>query len=373
MSLLNDALRKKNNEDKIKDNPQIVPPPLPKSNNKGLKIARIVGLLLICGIFVIGVWYLWGSLYAQENHPQVITSVPQNTPLNTEVDESDPVGTKTATFEGKIEINSQPPKPLRDISPLPDPAEIKPIKKIHQAAKKTPAPKIALPPSPMKAAKKPPRVQKKLIKKSTKVKAKPKTSNHVARFLQKAMRYHRQGKLSQAIQMYQQVLMVDPHHQKASFNLASAYIQSQAYSQARSLLKKLRLQDPLNPDIYLNLAIVEIGMGKPAEALPLLERASGLVKEPQFGIYFHRAAALSRLGRLEEARRFYKKSEALNPRHPTLIFNLAVLCDKLEKFDEAVDYYQTFLQTSGKLPDNEKKNIEARVRSLNAFLASKQS
>jgi tetratricopeptide (TPR) repeat protein len=167
--------------------------------------------------------------------------------------------------------------------------------------------------------------------------------------------------------------MVDPHHQKASFNLASAYIQSQAYSQARSLLKKLRLQDPLNPDIYLNLAIVEIGMGKPAEALPLLERASGLVKEPQFGIYFHRAAALSRLGRLEEARRFYKKSEALNPRHPTLIFNLAVLCDKLEKFDEAVDYYQTFLQTSGKLPDNEKKNIEARVRSLNAFLASKQS
>ena len=370
MSLLNDALRKKNSEDKKNNNNQMVPPPLPSRDAKAIKPSHIVGLLLICGVFVFGGWYLWDSFGAQENSPRVAKILTQQI----ELDESKPDVTKVASYNEGIEYKSKPPEPLRDISPLPEPAETKPIKEVNQTAKKSPDPKkIVLPPSPMKAAKKPRRVQKKSLKKAPKLKTAPKSPNQVVRFLQKALRYHRQGKLRQAIQMYQQVLVVEPNHQKASFNLASAYIQTEAYAKAYSLLIKLKSRDPLNPDILLNLAIVEIGMGKPAMALPLLERASKHVKQPQFGIYFHRAAALSRLGRLEEARSFYKKSETLNPRHPTLIFNLAVLCDKLQKYDEAVGYYQTFLQSSEKLPEHEKKNIEERVRSLNAFLAAKQS
>ncbi|MBT8369348.1 MAG: tetratricopeptide repeat protein [Deltaproteobacteria bacterium] len=369
MSLLNDALRKKNSEDQKKDNPQRVPPPLPARAAKRLRISRIVGLLLIGGIFVIGVWYVWGSLYPQEKSALTAARVPQNI----EIDTSNPIAKNSAYYPKEPEYKTKAPEPIREITPLPDPAASKPVQKVKQTAKKNPVPKIVLPPSALKAEKKPPKVPKKSIKKSAKSKIKSQPSNQVDLFLHKALGYHRQGQISQAIQMYQQVLMVDPNQQKAAFNLASAYIQLEAYSEAYTLLKKLKVRDPLNPDVLLNLAIVEIGLGKPAEALILLERASQHIEEPQFGIYFHRAAALSRLGRLEEARSFYKKSEKLNPRHLTLIFNLAVLCDKLRKYDEAVDYYQTFLQSQEKLSDPEKKNIEARVRSLNAFLAAKQS
>ena len=369
MSLLNDALRKKDSEDNKKDNPQKVPPPLPPRKPQNMRVSRMAGLLLILGIFVIGAWYWWGSLYAQEELLRTAEVAPQNI----ELVNSAPIAKHNAVYQENTEFESkQPPKPIGEITPLADPVEAKPEKNSNQTAKKNPDTKIKLPTSVLKVAK-PPR-KKPITTSRKKVKSKKKSAppNQVGLFLDKALRYHRQGKIGQAIEMYQQVLMVDPVHRKATFNLASAYIQLEAYSEAYPLMKKLRVRDPLNPEILLNLAIVEIGLGKPAEALLLLERATEDVAEPQFGIYFHRAAALSRLGRLEEARSFYKKSEELNPRHPTLIFNLAVLCDKLQKYDEAVDYYQTFLQSTEKLTSPEKKNIEARVRSLNAFLAAQQ-
>jgi tetratricopeptide (TPR) repeat protein len=173
--------------------------------------------------------------------------------------------------------------------------------------------------------------------------------------------------------MYQQVLKVRPDHQEALFNLASAYIQLAAYSEAFPLLKKLRSYDKDNLDVLINLAIVQIGMGNPAEALHLLDLAAKHYAHPKFEIYFHRAAALSRLGHLEEAMLSYKTAEELNPNHPNLNFNLAVLCDKLHKYHDAVNYYESFLRHSDDLPLHEERKIEYRIRSLQAFLAQNRN
>lgn len=169
--------------------------------------------------------------------------------------------------------------------------------------------------------------------------------------------------------MYRQVLKVEPDHRDALFNLASAYIQQTAYAEAYPLLNRLKNYGTANPDVLVNLAIIEIGMGKPTEAIRLLNVAAKQYEEPKFEIYFHRAAALSRLGRVEEALSSYKTAEALNPKHPNLSFNLAVLCDNLQKYNEAVNYYRTFLQHSDNLSQDEEKKIESRIRSLRAYLA----
>jgi tetratricopeptide (TPR) repeat protein len=198
-------------------------------------------------------------------------------------------------------------------------------------------------------------------------------SHQEALFLKKAYRYHRQGKFNQAIQMYQQVLRVKPDHRDALFNLASAYIQLTAYSEALPLLRKLRSSGDGNPDVLVNLAIVEIGMGNSTEAIHLLDLAAKQYPDPKFEIYFHRAAALSRLGRLEESLRSYKSAEELDPKHPTLNFNLALLCDKLQKYHDAVDYYNVFLGQDENLPPHEEKRIESRIRSLRAYLAGSRN
>lgn len=203
--------------------------------------------------------------------------------------------------------------------------------------------------------------------------AKPLPAHEEEIFYQKALSYHREDKLNQAIQMYKQVIRVNPDHRDALFNLSSAYIQLAAYSDAYPLLKQLEVSDHRNPDIMVNLAIAEIGLGRPAEAIHLLDSAANQCEEPQFGIYFHRAAALSQLGKLEEARISYKKAEKLNSGHDNLIFNLAVLSDKLQRYEDAIQYYGKFLQQNSASSPRDKKTIEARIRSLHAYLGAKRN
>ncbi len=370
MSLLNEALRKKTSQDKIKEPGCLDRRPSAARKLNGRKISRICGLPFLVGSLVFGVWYFWGSLSAQMDSPIAANSISKDIEIN----ESDLLSEPNKDDKEDVEPGPDILTPKGEITPLEEAVEIDTVKKTDPPAKSrlekvSPAPK-------RKTEKKPPRVKKKSPQKTSQAqKAKDNSLplHQEARFLQKAFRYHRQGKFSRAIRMYQQVLRVKPDHRDALFNLASAYIQLKAYSEAFPLLKKLRSYDYRNPEVLINLAIVEIGLGKSTEAIHLLDLAAKQYEEPRFEIYFHRAAALSRLGRLEEALLFYRKAEELNPKHPTLNFNLAVLCDNLHQYNEAVNYYRAFVQHSDNLPQDEEKKIESRMRALKAYLAANRS
>lgn len=367
MSLLNDALRKKTSEDKIDETGYLDPGHSAARKVSGVKISRIWGVPLLLGGLVFAVWYLWGSLSAQIDSPIAASSITKNIKLN----ESDLLSEPNDDDKEEVEPEPDMLRPKGEITPLEEAVAIDTEKKADPPAKSR-LEKVSPPPT-RKTEEKPRSVKKKPPRKFAKAKDKPISLNQEARFLQKAFGYHRQGKFKQAIQMYQQVLRVEPDHRDALFNLASAYIQLKSYSEASPLLKKLRSYDYGNPEVLVNLAIVEIGMGKSAEAIHLLDLAAKQYQEPKFEIYFHRAAALSRLGRLEEALVSYKKAEELNPKHPILNFNLAVLYDNLNQYNEAVKYYRAFAQHSDNLPQDEEKKIESRMRSLQAYLAGKPS
>jgi tetratricopeptide (TPR) repeat protein len=192
-------------------------------------------------------------------------------------------------------------------------------------------------------------------------------------FYKKAVSYHRQNKLEMAIQMYLEVLAGNPDHPDALLNLSSAYIQSSAFLKARPLLKKLRGFDPGNPQVLLNFAIVEIGLGRPNKAISYLERVEGLTEEPQFEIYFHRGVALSHLEELDEALTWYKKAEKLSENNPLLLFNMALVYDKLEGYDEALRYYVALLNNAdAPLSVKEKKKVEDRIGVLRMFVARQE-
>ena len=69
MSLLNDALRKKTSEDKIRETGCLDQSHTSLRHVNGRKISRICGFPLLLGSLVFGVWYFWGSLSAQINSP----------------------------------------------------------------------------------------------------------------------------------------------------------------------------------------------------------------------------------------------------------------------------------------------------------------
>jgi tetratricopeptide (TPR) repeat protein len=376
MSLLNDALRKKRNETGNNGQKDVLlnPKRMASLNVRKIKVARIFLLLFLFSTLIMGGWYVLGSPFAQTDSFLAASSVTHDARLI----EFNPTSESTLIASEAAKPETAPPEPLREIKPLQDLAAKEKTETVKHdpPSAKTRSEEISPPPTkqalkkPRKPKKKPhPKPADGKNRQSGKPKDKSSSSHQDSIFLRKAYHYHRQGKLGQAIQMYKQVLSVNSAHQDAMFNLASAYIQSASYSEAYPLLQNLRRQDYGNPDILVNLAIVEIGLGNPAEAIHLLDLAAKHHEGPNFKIYFHRAAALSRLGRLEEARNSYKKAQELNPSHLTTAFNLAVLCDKLQNYEEAVVYYRAFLKNSDRLSHQERKNIKARIRSLQAYLA----
>jgi Flp pilus assembly protein TadD len=385
MSLLNDALRKKTSEDKIKETGYTESISFAKPKASKAKLFRILGLPLLLGVLAFGGWYFWGSLSAQIDSPIAAKVVSKN------IKENDPDRLPEPPKENMVDLTPEleRPEPIGEISPLETPVEIEPKIKVDPPARPESPPESVKQPPPKKMAKISPSVKRDPLPKGSKAKAKvvkkkaahraPKAKERVVSneqeslFLQKALHYHRQGKFNQAIRMYQQVLKVKPTHRDALFNLASAYIHLTAYSEALPLLKKLRNYDYGNPDVLVNLAIVEIGLGKPAEAIQMLNLANQHYKEPKFEIFFHKAAALSRLGRLEEALQNYRTAETLNAQHPILNFNMAVICDKLHQYKDAVNYYRAYIRNSDSLQQYEEKKIETRIRSLRAYLAENRN
>ena len=369
MSLLNDALRKKNREPGLARKTNLFRTnPDPRRTSK----ARIYGLVILIVIFgaltVFGAWhgFLRASSPSEEwQRPKqsavilekivykparplkpfniLVKEASQEKPLNAStVKKKDKPSTHT-TYAKKGVVTSGP----------------------ERAAK--PATSKAL-----KAKKNDGKGQRRDVHKAADVTSDPPSHRTEDIFYEKAISYHRRNNLKMAIQMYLEVLRKNPAHTAGLLNLSSAYIQSSLFMKASILLNKLKRLEPENPQVSLNLAMVEIGLGKPTEAITYLERAEALIDEPHFEVYFHRGVALSHLHKLDEALIWYKKAEVLCADHPLLLFNLAVACDKLERYVEALRYYVASLnKDSGSLTLEERRQVEARIDVLRVYMARK--
>lgn len=325
-------------------------------------ISCIGGMALLAGTLILGTWYYSQPLSARENMPVAGEGAAQEFEQN----DIKPTSASAAARGEKVEPESDIEVPESEKLPLLQSDQSQSVKNNKEVANRRPERTDTLPGKSSSMIRPTANKNRQIIMRDTSAGAAV-PARDVDLFYQKALRYHRDGRLTQAVQMYKQVIRADPGHRDARFNLGAAYIQLAAYSEANPLMKQLRAADHLNPDILVNCAIVEIGLGRPAEAIQILDTAACQGAEPQFGIYFHRAVALSRLGKLEEARISYKKAEDLNGGHALLLFNLAVLSDKLHRYDEAVQYYEKFLRQRSPLPADEEKKIEDRIRSLQAY------
>jgi predicted TPR repeat methyltransferase len=92
---------------------------------------------------------------------------------------------------------------------------------------------------------------------------------------------------------------------------------------------------PGRPSTLMNLAAVRIRLGRPAEALPLLDAA--LAQEPTDAeAWGHRGTALAALGRTEEAVAAFDRVLALAPAQPAALFQRARHLTTLGRHAEAL-------------------------------------
>jgi tetratricopeptide (TPR) repeat protein len=192
----------------------------------------------------------------------------------------------------------------------------------------------------------------------------------VTRLYRKGVDYHRQGQMADAIAMYREVLKIDPDHFDTAFNLTSAYLQTQAFDKAYAMASDLYRKRPQNPQVALNLAVSQIGVGQPRQAIALLDAMAEDPGAPLYEVYFHKGVAYRNIDEPDLAVRWYQKAEQLNAGDPRLLFNMAVALDQDQRYEAAVNYYLKFLQAAKGDDHASHREVSGRIRTLRAHLAA---
>ena len=153
--------------------------------------------------------------------------------------------------------------------------------------------------------------------------------------LQHAVALHRQGRVQEAAQLYQQALQVDPEHVDALHLLGAALLQAGQAQQALPFLQKAVTLRPDFADAHANLGAVLRRAGRPADALSSFERAVHLnpkLVEALVGC----ANALFELGRNDEALKKFDAALQLAPGHAFAHCNRGAVLQVLQRHADAL-------------------------------------
>jgi tetratricopeptide (TPR) repeat protein len=149
-------------------------------------------------------------------------------------------------------------------------------------------------------------------------------------------------------------------------------MQQGRYSEARLLLDQL-LQSPMRPPgVLLNLAIAAIGMQHPDQALAWLDRAQANSDASSWDIRFHRAVAFAQMNRLAEALELFRLAEMERPDDPRVQFNLAITCDEMGLYAQALSHYENALKLSPGPVETERRTMVRRIGTIRRYLGNAQ-
>ncbi len=169
------------------------------------------------------------------------------------------------------------------------------------------------------------------------------------------------GQSQIAIEIYKNILANEPKNKSALFGLATTYHRAGQIDMARPLYGKLLGIDPNNRDA-LNNFLVLLADEAPKEALTQLEKLEAA--NPGFSpIPAQMAVIYQKLGDTEQASGKMFKAVGLAPENLTYRYNLAIILDKQQKYDEAGKLYKQLIDASRRgetIPGNIQK-IQERL------------
>ncbi|MDR3476305.1 MAG: tetratricopeptide repeat protein [Devosia sp.] len=165
--------------------------------------------------------------------------------------------------------------------------------------------------------------------------AAPPAADPLAQTYSRGLELHRQGKLTDAGLLYQQVLAVNPNHAEASHSLGMVLHQTGKSDVAERLIRRAIKEAPHNPVFHSNLGVVLLGLGRPAEAVDSYRRA--LKYDPEApALYANLGAALLAMDRPADAVQAERRALRLKPGYAVAHAQLARALAALGRGEEAV-------------------------------------
>jgi tetratricopeptide (TPR) repeat protein len=157
--------------------------------------------------------------------------------------------------------------------------------------------------------------------------------NVQALFLRAAV-WRARNKLPEAADDYRRVLQLDPRRDRARWQLALCLVEIYEWEEALALLEQVRRQRPQDPDVYLQMAICQHGLGQTERAREVVD---GVLREhPDHGLALRERGWLAlQTEQPAEAERWLRRAVAVLPQDIHAHRYLAEALLRQRKTDEA--------------------------------------
>jgi tetratricopeptide (TPR) repeat protein len=163
------------------------------------------------------------------------------------------------------------------------------------------------------------------------------------RLFQQAAQFHRQGQLTEAERIYQQLIAGLPMSAEPRHFLGILYLQQGRFAEALELIGAAIRIDPRNADALANRGILLVNMGRHQEAAADLKQAVAL-KPDAVESWDNLGNVLAILGQVDEALASYDRALALRPDLVSALYNRATLLqDRMGRYADAVQLYDKAL------------------------------
>ena len=158
----------------------------------------------------------------------------------------------------------------------------------------------------------------------------------------KAFELHQQGKLTNARDLYNEILHEDPQNHEILDLLGILYMQAQKYEEALKYIKKAI---EIQPEIYYleNLAKLYLQTKNFENAIEIYELLTK-IKPNDYYNWFNLAMAYKNNKNWEKSKNAYYKAIEINPKSHESYFNLAYLCFNENNVSGAIDCYKKALE-----------------------------
>lgn len=199
----------------------------------------------------------------------------------------------------------------------------------------------------------------------------------VASALQQALECHRQGDLSRAIALYENVLEWQPLHFEALHLAGIAATQKEDYQLAVEYFSKAVKMNPNHPAAHSNLGLALQTLNRHEEAIVNFQQALRIEPQNTAALYncgnawralklyelalecyesllqitpddtdalFYAADVLFKLERLEEALNVYQRVLTDNPANANVLNNIGIIFQRLKHYQEAANYFDRALR-----------------------------
>lgn len=174
------------------------------------------------------------------------------------------------------------------------------------------------------------------VPKSKKLAQQPNTE--ITQLFQQGLGLHKQGQLTQAKSLYEQVLVKQPQHFDALHLLGVIALQTGKPELAQALIGKAIVIKPNYAPAYSNRGAALKDLKRYEEALASYDKAIAI--RPDYAeVFNNRGTALRELNQLDEAIASYEQAIAIQPNYAEAFNNLGNVLKDLQQLEEALVYY----------------------------------